>query len=67
MNYMRCFIDLREQRQLHYTQACQKDIKGHKTNLRSGDHRARCHPINFIVYVYKGRQISKFKVSLGKS
>jgi hypothetical protein len=39
------------------------DIK--EGNLGSGDHRARSHPAKFIVCVYKGRQISEFKVSLG--
>jgi hypothetical protein len=27
MNYIRGFMDLKEQRQLHYEPACQKDIK----------------------------------------
>jgi hypothetical protein len=27
MNFMRCYMDLKEQRQLYYEPSCQKDIK----------------------------------------
>jgi hypothetical protein len=67
MNCMRCFTDLKEQRQLHCEPACQKDIKEGDRDLGSGDHRARSHSAKFIVCTHKDRQIPEFKVSLGQS
>ena len=54
MNCMRGFTDLKEQRQLYYEPACQKDIKEGDNDLGSGDHKARCHPTKIIVCTYKG-------------
>ena len=34
MNYMRGFMDLKEQRQLHYEPACQKDTKASRNKGR---------------------------------
>ena len=56
MNCIRSFIDLKEQRQLHYEPAYQKDTKeGDKKDLGIGDFKASSHPAKFIVYAYKGR------------
>ena len=51
-------MDLKDQRQLHYEPACQKDIK--EGVLGSGDYRARFHPDKLIVCAYKARRISEF-------
>ena len=55
MNYMRGFMDLKEQRQLHYEPACQKDTKaGRFLSLRSAWNTANSSP-GVVEMVVAGR------------
>ena len=56
MNCIRSFIDLKEQRQLHYESACQENTKeGDKGTLGLGDHKSRSHPAK-VFYLCLQRQ-----------
>jgi hypothetical protein len=65
VNFIRSFIYLNEQRQLHYKPASQKDIlKRDKNVLWSSDHRAIFHPAMSFVCAYNFRQIPEFKIRI---
>jgi hypothetical protein len=57
-------MDLKQQRQLHYEPACQKDIEEGDKEIW-GVVIARQDPTELsLLFAYKGRQIPEFKVSL---
>jgi hypothetical protein len=75
MNYIRRFTDLKEERQLHYEPACQKDTKEGNKKIQEVVSQGKIPPSDILllllfaclfVYAYKGRQIPEFKVSLGQ-
>lgn len=66
MNCIRSFTTLEEQRQLPYEPACQKDTKEMK-RIRSDGCNRILPSLVFLFYLYKGRQIPEFRVSLGQS
>lgn len=48
MNPIRSFTDLKEQKDLYYEAACQKDTKKQDKDLGSGNCWARSHPVRFL-------------------
>ena len=60
MNCIRSFTDLKEQRQLHYEPACQKDTKEGDKEIQGVVITETSTHLNFFVYAYKGRQIPEF-------
>lgn len=62
MNCIRSFTDLKEQRELHYNPACQKDTEAGECCFQGKIPPRKV----FFVYAYKGRQISEFKIILGQ-
>jgi hypothetical protein len=67
MTCIRSFTDLKEQQQLHYEPAGQKDTKEGDKEIWivviAGQHSIQ---LSIFVHVYRGSQIPKFKVSLGQ-
>ena len=68
MNCIRSLTDLKEQRQLLYAPAYQKDTKEGAKEMQEVA-IAKQDPIQLfvaVVYAYKGRQIPEFEVNLGQ-
>ena len=63
MKCIRSFVDLKEQRQLHYEPACQKDTKEGDKEIQGVtiDLKAISHPAELIVYVcHQNRAVSDY-------
>ena len=67
MNYMRGFMNLKEQKQPHREPACQKDAKEGDTEIQGAVITGDPTLLRFFLYAYKGREIRELRVSLGPS
>ena len=63
MNYMRGFMNLKEQKQPHREPACQKDAKEGDTEIQGAVITGDPTLLRFFLYAYKGREIRELRVS----
>lgn len=67
MNYMRGFMNIKEQKQLCHEPSSQTIAKEEEREIQGAVITGDSTQLRFFVYANKGRQIPEFRISLGQS